>query len=203
MNAEMTAKEIQNLIAANKPLPAGLTTTGYLELRSYSHPLPAGLTTTGNLDLGSYSHPLPAGLTTTGDLDLRSYSHPLPAGLTTTGYLELGSYSHPLPAGLTQRVKGDMFAILDQAPTEVPALLKSLRNGKIDGSTYDGDCRCLVGTLERSRKVSILHDSSRPAERWFVAIRKGDMPENNPSAKYAEQWIEEWMAANPVAADAR
>jgi hypothetical protein len=180
-----------------------LTTTGYLYLASYSHALPAGLTTTGYLYLGSYSHALPAGLTTTGDLNLCSYSHALPAGLTTTGYLYLGSYSHALPAGFTQRVKDDLFGILDQAAPEVPALLKSLRDGKIDGSTYDGVCRCLVGTLERSGEVCLPHQPSRPAERWFSLIREGDIPENNRIAKYAEQWIGEWMAANasaPVAA---
>jgi hypothetical protein len=194
-STSLTQSEIESLIAQNKPLPAGLTTTGNLYLRSYAHPLPAGLTTTGDLYLGSYAHPLPAGLTTTGDLYLGSYAHPLPAGLTTTGYLYLGSYAHPLPAGLTTRFKNDLFEILAVARREVPYLLASLRAGKIDGSTYDGPCRCLVGTLEKSGQVSIPHRSDRPAERWFMAINKGDTPATNRSAKYAEEWIQDFMAA--------
>jgi hypothetical protein len=133
-------------------------------------------------------------LTTTGYLDLRSYAHPLPAGLTTTGSLDLGSYAHPLPAGLNQRFRDDIYAVLDSAPTEVPLLLKALRDGKVDGSTYDGECRCLVGTLEKSGSVSIHHDSSRPAERYFMAIRRGDTPATNPLAAQAEAWVVGWLA---------
>ena len=39
----MTNSEITTLISKNEPLPAGLTTTGYLYLSGYAHALPAGL----------------------------------------------------------------------------------------------------------------------------------------------------------------
>ena len=58
----MTNSKISTLISNNEPLPAGLTTTGYLDLRGYAHALPAGLTTTGYLYLRGYAHALPAGL---------------------------------------------------------------------------------------------------------------------------------------------
>ena len=39
----MTNSKISTLISNNEPLPAGLTTTGSLDLRGYAHALPAGL----------------------------------------------------------------------------------------------------------------------------------------------------------------
>ena len=38
------AMNYQDVVNRNEPLPAGLTQTGYLDLRGYGHPLPAGLT---------------------------------------------------------------------------------------------------------------------------------------------------------------
>ena len=119
---------------------------------------------------------------------------PLPAGLTTTGNLDLGSYAHALPAGLTTTIKTDFFKILDSAFPEVPYLAEALREGSIDGSTYSGRCKCLVGTLEASGKISLPHDAERPAEMWFRNIRPGDTPKNNKAAKLTEEWIEEWCA---------
>ena len=144
------------------------------------------------------NEPLPAGLTTTGSLELGSYAHPLPAGLTTTGSLELRSYAHPLPAGLLSRIKNDLFEILTVAYQEIPALQKALVDGKVDGSTYDGPCRCLVGTLERSGTVSLPHRASRPAEQWFIGINKGDTPATNEKARIAAEWVDEFLQLNPT-----
>ena len=121
---------------------------------------------------------------------------PLPAGLTTTGDLNLGSYAHPLPAGLTTTIKNDFFEILTLSFDEIPALKKALHEGKIDGSTYEGTCRCLVGTLEKAGKgrLTLPHIATRPAERWFAHIREGDTPKTNQNAHYADQWIEEFLA---------
>jgi len=104
-------------------------------------------------------------------------------------------------------VRDDLRAVLDAAPAEVPGLLAALRAGRVDGSTYSGDCACLVGTIANVRGcnykslVTIKPDSSRPAERWFLAIAKGHTPETSQVAKITEGWIEEWMrdhAAAPV-----
>ncbi len=99
-------------------------------------------------------------------------------------------------------IQVDYYDVLSRAPDEVPALLQSLRNGQIDGSTYTGECACLVGTIAKVRKVSytdmktLKPDSSRPAERWFLAIRKGDTPKTNPVAALVETWTEEWVRSN-------
>jgi len=39
-------------------------------------------------------------------------------------------------------------------------------------------------------------DASRPAERWFTAIKKGDTPKTNPVAALVETWTEEWVRSN-------
>ncbi len=85
----------------------------------------------------------------------------------------------------------------------MPALLTTLAAGRVNGSTYSGACACLVGTIANTlgcdyRAVpSLTPDSSRPAERWFLAIREGHTPENNQIARITAEWIGEWIAAHP------
>ncbi len=120
-------------------------------------------------------------------------NQPLPAGLTTTGDLYLGSYAHALPAGLLENFRSDIFDVLDHAVGEAEGLLAAIRAGKIDGSTYEGACACLVGTLEKSGRVNLPHRSDRMAEQWFMGIRKGNTPADNVPARYAEKWVAEWI----------
>lgn len=95
-------------------------------------------------------------------------------------------------------IRTDFFDVLLRAIPEVPALLAALRAGKIDGSTYIGECACLAGTIANARRVPYgelgFVDSSRPAERWFLAVKKGDRPETNPIVKITVGWILEFQA---------
>lgn len=71
--------------------------------------------------------------------------------------------------------KRDFFAILLTAVNEIGFLRQALIDGQVDGSTYHGDCCCLVGTIARGRNcevTSLEMDSTRPAERLFMAIKK-------------------------------
>ncbi len=87
------------------------------------------------------------------------------------------------------------------APAEVSGLLAALREGRINGSTYEGECACLVGTIAKVRGckyrdlAGIRPDPERPAERWFLAIERGDTPERSQVAKITEGWIVEWLDA--------
>jgi hypothetical protein len=80
-----------------------------------------------------------------------------------------------------------------------PALRKAIVEGRIDGSTYEGDCACLCGTIANERKCdvedleNIMPDSSRPAERFFMGIKPGDKPETNPASKIALAWLDEFV----------
>jgi hypothetical protein len=101
-------------------------------------------------------------------------------------------------------IRYDVWAILDTRGNEVPALLAALRAGRVDGSTYEGACSCLQGTLARAaglpvsagevelRNAGYEVDSSRPAERWFLGIAEGDTPQTNQVAKLAEEWVLAW-----------
>lgn len=100
--------------------------------------------------------------------------------------------------------KDDFRAVLDAAPNEVAGLLLAVREGRIDGSHYEGSCACLKGTIANIRHchytelgddIDVLQpDSSRPSERLFLAISPGHTPAVNPVAKIVEGWILEWQA---------
>ena len=96
-------------------------------------------------------------------------------------------------------IKHDLWAVLCTSPLEVEGLRQALLDGKVDGSTYDGECACLVGTIANIKKCkydaipSLKPDSDRPAERFFLAIKKGDTPKKSQFAKLAVEWIEEWQ----------
>jgi hypothetical protein len=96
-------------------------------------------------------------------------------------------------------IRDDLWAVLSAAPSEVPGLLAAIREGRIDGSTYEGECACLVGTIEHvagaaHNTLPILKaNSSRPAEMFFLSINKGDTPETNQFSKLAADWIEDWL----------
>jgi hypothetical protein len=97
-------------------------------------------------------------------------------------------------------IRDDIWAVLSSLPAEVPALIKALKAGRVDGSTYTGECSCLVGTLAAARGADVENlgslkiNASRPAERFFMGIRKGDTPETNQFSKLALEWSEQWLA---------
>jgi uncharacterized protein YjbI with pentapeptide repeats len=104
-----------------------------------------------------------------------------------------------VPQNILAPYRDDIRKVLDTAPNEVYGLLQALWDGKVDGSTYTGECACLVGTLEKVRGKgsnveipNLEHNSSRPAEQWFLNIHKGDTPVTNPSAAFACAVIAEW-----------
>jgi uncharacterized protein YjbI with pentapeptide repeats len=97
-------------------------------------------------------------------------------------------------------VRDDFWAVLSAAPREVAALREALLAGKVDGSSYEGDCACLVGTIAhaahcRYNGLPILKpDSSRPAERFFLSIDEGDTPATNQVSKIVLGWLDQWLA---------
>jgi len=97
--------------------------------------------------------------------------------------------------------KNDIWAILLRS-NETAFLLKALKEGRVDGSVYEGECCCLVGTIAKSKGCyykeseklnGLIPDGSRPAERWFMQISKGKTPENSGVVKLTVEWVEEFM----------
>ena len=100
-----------------------------------------------------------------------------------------------------ESIRSDFFFRLVLAEGEVPFLYDSLMRGKINGSSYTGECCCFVGTIANARKENyeeltcgLKPDSSSPTERWFLAIREGDRPYNNKISQITVEWIREWCA---------
>jgi uncharacterized protein YjbI with pentapeptide repeats len=88
--------------------------------------------------------------------------------------------------------KADLWATLTMARHEVPALIAALRAGRVDGSQYEGACACLVGTLENAGATGLPHNSSDPAEQWFLMIREGDKPGDDTGGGFASAKALEW-----------
>ena len=104
--------------------------------------------------------------------------------------------------------RNDFWSILLTARHEVPGVITALKEGRVDGSTYSGECACLVGTIANVRGVDVEgleQDSSRPAEQWFLMIKQGDKPGDDTGGGFAAgkalEWAEEFQAlmAEPVA----
>ena len=104
--------------------------------------------------------------------------------------------------------KQDFIAEVLKLPNELEALRSTIVAGKIDGSTYSGDCACLAGTLAKAyykddleddydgsdiqiNGICYVADASSPREQWFMQIKPGDTPETNQAAKIALEWLDE------------
>ena len=101
--------------------------------------------------------------------------------------------------------KQDLIAEVLKLPNEIDNLRAALISGKIDGSTYSGECACLAGTMQKAHgtspgndlvlgKVTFRANANSPREQWFMAIKEGDTPETNNAAKIALEWIDEAIA---------
>jgi hypothetical protein len=90
----------------------------------------------------------------------------------------------------------DYFDVLWRVPHEVDGLIAALKAGKVNGSTYEGVCACLCGTIanikycKHNNIPGLVPDSSRPIERFFLSIATGDTPETNPFSALAVRWAE-------------
>ena len=100
-----------------------------------------------------------------------------------------------------REIKSDFFAAMDSVPYEVEGLKSAVVEGRIDGSSYTGSCCCFVGTVANLRGCNyteipdLVPDSQRPTERWFLAIKPGDKPENSQVSAITLGWIDEWQKA--------
>ncbi|ODU22753.1 MAG: hypothetical protein ABS87_00885 [Sphingomonas sp. SCN 67-18] len=104
--------------------------------------------------------------------------------------------------------KADMWMTLTQNQTEVPGLIAALRAGRINGSQYEGECACLVGTLANLSATpysTLDHNANNPAEIWFAMISEGDKPGDDTGGGYAAQkaleWALEWCRLSGVDPD--
>jgi hypothetical protein len=83
---------------------------------------------------------------------------------------------------------------------EIPSLIEKLKDGQVDGTQYEGDCTCLIGSLGNDQAVKKIPDYSKglhnPCEQLFWQIKKGDTPESSKFSKLALEICEEIGRAN-------
>ena len=103
-------------------------------------------------------------------------------------------------------IKKDFFKRLSLAKNEIIGLYDYLVRGKVDGSSYTGECACFVGTIANVSKekyykltCGLTPDSSSPTECWFLGIGRGDTPQNNQISRITSEWIIEFAKENSIA----
>ena len=93
----------------------------------------------------------------------------------------------------------DFIAEVLTMPAELDALRAAIVAGRIDGSTYSGECSCLAGTIAKAHGIDCYDggnigdfraQASSPRERWFAMIKPGDTPETNQASRMALGWLD-------------
>ena len=129
--------------------------------------------------------------------DLRSAD--LSSALTLMGCVLRGCKLKNLPPQFINICSRDMLFIFNHLKKELPGLRKALIEGRVDGSQYEGECACLIGTLANldgglTEVCSAIpyyeKDAANPGETWFLAISEGDTPKNNEFSKHAVMLID-------------
>ncbi len=104
-----------------------------------------------------------------------------------------------LPKDYINQCSRDILSIFSYLSKEVKFLKKKLIAGEVDGSQYEGDCACLIGTLangdggmDKVCQTIPFYDKGTHnyGEMWFLAIRKGDTPETNQFSAHVLKLIE-------------
>jgi hypothetical protein len=87
-----------------------------------------------------------------------------------------------------------MLFIMEHLKAEVPFLKEKLLAGEVDGTQYEGECACLVGTLGNAdggvdavcQAIPFYTKGTHnPGEQWFLNIHEGDTPKTNEFAAHA------------------
>ncbi len=110
-----------------------------------------------------------------------------------------GADLYKLPTDFINQCSRDILFILQSLKKEMPFLKERLIAGEVDGSQYEGECACLIGTLangdgglEKVCKAIPFYEkgTQNMGETWFLNIRKGDTPENNEFVAHVIKLIE-------------
>ena len=99
----------------------------------------------------------------------------------------------------SNHTRDDIWATLSALPHEILIVREALLLGLVNGSVYEGECACLVGTMAKAigknfnQIKGLVPHATRPSEMWFRNIRPGDTPENNQFSALAVKWIDELL----------
>jgi hypothetical protein len=98
-------------------------------------------------------------------------------------------------ADLTE-FKNDLWCKLLIMKHEILAFKEKIKEGKINGTAYEGACACFIGTIaniqqKKYNNLAVKADSDSPVERWFLQFKEGQTPENSAAMKITLDWVEE------------
>lgn len=104
------------------------------------------------------------------------------------------------------RVKKDLFEILEKAPWEAYAVRQAIKQGKIDGTRYGGECCCIKGIIANNSGLGATDDfvtaygitldgyGYSPVENYVRDIYPGMNPGNNEKCRQLLTWLDEFIA---------
>jgi hypothetical protein len=105
-----------------------------------------------------------------------------------------------LPTRYINECSRDILFVLEHLKAEVPYLRKKLLAGEVDGTQYEGECACLVGSLANADDISLdavckmipfyEKGTHNPGEAWFLNIHEGDTPATNEFAAHVLKLID-------------
>ena len=117
-----------------------------------------------------------------------------------------GADLEKLPQDYINQCSRDMLFVFEHLKSELSAFREKLVNGEIDGTQYEGDCACLIGTLgkvgggiDKVCKAIPFYEKGlqNSGEQWFYQIRKGDTPEKSQFAAHALKLVDMVLAKKP------
>lgn len=121
-------------------------------------------------------------------------------------YANLGG-AKSIPQSYINLCSRDMLFIFEHLKAELPGLKKALLEGRVDGSQYEGECACLIGTLGNvnggvDKVCSMIPFYEKGlenyGEQWFYQIREGDTPDNSFFAKHALELVNSVLEDRPA-----
>ena len=104
-----------------------------------------------------------------------------------------------LPQDYINQCSRDILSIFNYLKKEVSFLKDMLVKGKVDGTQYEGECACLIGTLANGdggvakvcETIPFYEKGTHNfGEMFFLNIKKGDTPENNQFSAHVLKLIE-------------
>ncbi|MGL5719898.1 MAG: pentapeptide repeat-containing protein [Alphaproteobacteria bacterium] len=95
-----------------------------------------------------------------------------------------------------RQAKQQLRYILFYCRPEIPGLISKIKAGQIDGTQYEGECVCLIGSLGNDEAVEHIPDYAKGlhnhSEQLFWQIKEGDTSENSEFAKMALEICQEF-----------
>jgi hypothetical protein len=127
------------------------------------------------------------------------------ANLSSANLRSANLSSANLRSANLRSIKEDFLAKLLLAKSEAGGLYDFIMRGKVDGSCYEGECACFVGSIANicgedyeDLSSGLEPDSGSPVERWFFGINKGDTPQNNQVSAITAEWMREFMSEHSI-----